>query len=175
VTDRRYQRHIEQAIAWGRQKMQRETAKSMQKAIRAEAGARNEFVKCVVDGQVEIKASPLKKCICVTCGKEMLWNHKGCHAGHFIPGRRPSILFGLKTKDGLIEFGINPQCFTCNGPKGGNVSAYRQYMLATADEEICEELWWQHNNVSKTWSIEELVPMRIGYLDRIRSAEKAMT
>ena len=41
-------------------------------------------------------------CTCVTCGYQALWNSGEMHAGHFVDGRRNSIIFE--------ESGIACQC-----------------------------------------------------------------
>lgn len=150
-------------------------AKSLQKAIRAEAAA---FVGNVLavdkeSGQVESYASELGECICVTCGRGMQWNTKGCHGGHFLPGRSAHIV--------LIEQGINPQCYQCNEHDSGAGNAYEKYMEHVYGPEVIQELRNRKNGFTidldgKKVALvpltkEQLAVKRISYMDRIKAAE----
>lgn len=68
---------------------------------------------------------------CVTCGRKYLWN-KGMQAGHFIPGRRSSILF--------VEHNVHPQCYGCNIGKKGNMVKYYKFMLDNYGQNVIDSL-----------------------------------
>lgn len=69
-------------------------------------------------------------CQCVTCG---VWKHwKEMQGGHFISRRY--------TAHKLMEENIHPQCPGCNGPRGGNLIPYTQYMNDTYGREFVDEL-----------------------------------
>lgn len=68
---------------------------------------------------------------CVTCG--VMKSYKELQAGHFIPGRHPSILFD--------ERNCHPQCYSCNcGWLKGNPVKYFRYMQVTYGDKVIEEL-----------------------------------
>lgn len=58
---------------------------------------------------------------CFTCGIKKPW--KKMYAGHFVQGRRPSILF--------IEEIIRVQCVGCNRFRHGNLNRFTAKMLRT--------------------------------------------
>lgn len=68
---------------------------------------------------------------CVTCGREYDLN-RGLQAGHFIPGRRNSILFD--------ERNVHAQCYGCNVMKKGNPIEYWKFMEKEYGREIIDEL-----------------------------------
>lgn len=68
--------------------------------------------------------------VCVTCGKVMPW--KEAQAGHFVPGRRNSVLFDTRH--------IYPQCPRCNVFLHGNLIAYYPFMLKKVGKKVIEEL-----------------------------------
>jgi hypothetical protein len=87
-------------------------AKDLQKAIRMEA------------------ADDRGICRCVTCGKK--GHYKRMHGGHFVPGRRQSILF--------IEENIHVQCISCNNYLSGNVMEYERFMVNTYGQDAVDEI-----------------------------------
>ncbi len=112
-------------------------------------------------------------CECVTCGATHQW--KDVDAGHWIGGRRESILF--------LEDGINIQCHGCNryhtrnpfsvSSKQRSVStAYNAYMFDTYGQNRMDELL-KLNWKNKKYSLEELLEMIEGYKLRIKVAKKA--
>ncbi len=79
----------------------------------------------------------LDRCVCVTCPRSYPRTGVGCiQAGHFIPGRRNSVLFS--------ETGVHGQCLGCNGNppmgKGGNSIEYFLFMEKTYGREVIDEL-----------------------------------
>lgn len=67
---------------------------------------------------------------CVTCGKIYRFNY--LQAGHFIPGRKNSVLFNERC--------VHAQCFRCNVVLGGNWPLYYRFMQRTYGQETIEEL-----------------------------------
>ena len=113
-------------------------------------------------------------CTCVTCGAVHFWNN-GIHAGHFLAGRRESLLF--------FEPGINPQCAACNSGNCSHVNRYAgsqtkervtirytQYMMQRYGAEMIDECFRLKDRVSKTHTIEELMAMILCYDKRIKLA-----
>jgi Bacteriophage Lambda NinG protein len=97
---------------------------------------------------------------CVTCKKWLRdWDYKGlilpgwkaAQAGHFIPGRRPSVLFD--------ERNVHPQCGNCNVYLHGNLIAYYPFMQQTYGEEVIKELKQLHytNKQFTTIELQELI------------------
>ncbi len=72
-------------------------------------------------------------CLCVTCQRNYPLNKiGGLQAGHFIPGRHPSVLFD--------ERNCHSQCYGCNVMKKGNMVKYYKYMLKTYGQKVIDEL-----------------------------------
>ena len=120
-------------------------AKDLQKAIRMEA------------------ADDRGICRCVTCGKK--GHYKRMQGGHFVPGRRQSILF--------IEENIHVQCINCNNYLSGNVMEYERFMVQRYGEEKVEELRALKRQVV-SHTREELADMRDGYKQRIKTQEQRL-
>lgn len=131
--------HDARTNSWTLQKLKRETAKDLQKAIRLESADRN------------------GECQCVTCGKRYHW--KEIQAGHFVSGRSNGVLFD--------ERGIHPQCVSCNMFRNGNQEAYFQFMLSRFGQSVIDELLANRRKVVQ-FSRAELNAMRSGYRDRIK-------
>jgi len=68
--------------------------------------------------------------ICCTC--DTSYSVKKLQAGHFIPGRRNSILFE--------ERGCHAQCYNCNINLKGNPRKYQKYMFNRYGQEVIDEL-----------------------------------
>lgn len=67
---------------------------------------------------------------CCTCG---VYKHcKELQAGHFIPGRRNSVLFDTRN--------IHAQCYGCNVMKKGNMIKYFRFMQQRYGDKVIEEL-----------------------------------
>ncbi len=109
----------------------------------------------------------------MTCDAVSPWQNMD--AGHWISGRRESILFE--------EDGIHPQCHKCNryhitNPWGVTAkqksvdAAYDEYMLATYGQDRMDELLIR-NQKSKTYTKGELLEMIEGYKVRINIVKKA--
>lgn len=67
---------------------------------------------------------------CVTCTNEGYW--KSFQAGHFIPGRRNSILF--------VEENCHVQCYACNVCNHGNLIPYYEFMENKYGKKKIKEL-----------------------------------
>lgn len=112
-------------------------------------------------------------CECVTCEATHQW--KDVDAGHWIGGRRESILFE--------EDGINIQCHGCNRYHNTNPfavtakqrsvdTAYNAYMFDKHGQKRMDELLVR-NQKRKKYPLEELLEMIEGYKLRIKVAKKA--
>ena len=65
----------------------------------------------------------IEMAVCCSCGKIYPAFGKGClQAGHFIPGRKSSILF--------CELGCHAQCYNCNMRLKGNWPPYYDFMVS---------------------------------------------
>lgn len=82
---------------------------------------------------------------CITCGLTKPWKQQ--QAGHFIPGRRNSILFDIRN--------IHVQCYGCNVRKQGNSIKYFRFMQDKYGDKVIEELE-QLEKVDKQFTIPEL-------------------
>lgn len=141
-------------------------APDFQKMIRAEAGAKVGTVWVVVDGCYVGRQSHLGECRCVTCGKAFPWRgSNGIDTGHFVGSRCNSIIFE--------ETNVAPQCVRCNRYLSGNQEAYATWMRNQYGPPEIERLQ-RLRNESRQFAREELVAMRIGYMDRLKAAKGAM-
>jgi hypothetical protein len=84
-------------------------------------------------------------CICVTCGKQDRW--QSLQAGHFIQGRRNSVVFDLRH--------IYPQCVKCNVFMHGNLVNYYPFMIKKHGEKVIEELK-ELNRQDRQFTVPEL-------------------
>lgn len=89
------------------------------------------------------------KVMCVTCG---VWKDiNEMQAGHFISGRRNSVLFD--------ERNVHPQCYACNICKHGNTVNYFRFMQHKYGDEVIEELRNRDNSENKQFAVYELEEM----------------
>ena len=82
---------------------------------------------------------------CVTCQTYGPWQM--FQSGHFIPGRRNSILFD--------ERHVYAQCVSCNVFKHGNLIAYYPFMLKKVGKKVIKELE-DLNKIDKQFTVPEL-------------------
>lgn len=68
---------------------------------------------------------------CFTCGIKKPW--KKMHAGHFVQGRRPSILFELDI--------IRVQCVGCNRFRHGNLNVFTPLMIQHIGLDKVYDYW----------------------------------
>ena len=139
-----------------------------QRMIRAEAGADpRQYLTAVVDGRIQQVKRCIGQCVCVTCGKVDAWDSgiKGLHTGHFLASRRNSIL--------LLEENCAPQCSSCNFYRSGAPAEFRIWMEAVRGIPTIERLQ-RLKTESLTFSLDELVDMRIEYSRRLKAAQTAM-
>jgi len=114
-------------------------------------------------------------CECVTCGRRANWTGGGIDAGHFLAGRRLSIRFD--------EHCVHPQCRSCNSGSCVHVNryasamrketvaiAYTRYMMDTYGEDEIDRLNWLRDNVTKSYTVEELREMRAKFKQRTKVA-----
>ena len=90
--------------------------------------------------------------LCITCGHTS--EKKNLHAGHFIPGRRNSILFD--------ERNCHAQCYACNMHLHGNTLNYLDKMLTRYGRHVVDELRLLDKQVRK-FTIGELKDIRDHY------------
>ena len=142
-----------------------------QQMIRAEAAADTSTawgsgfgVPAIIRGEIKYEGRHIGECVCVTCGKVGPWkgglNSQAMDTGHFLPGRRASILFE--------ETNVAPQCKYCNRT-GGMPEAFRKWMEVVRGQDEIERLE-RLKNVTKQWTREELVAKKIEYSDRLKAA-----
>lgn len=79
----------------------------------------------------------IEQCVCCSCGKIKPAFGRGCiQAGHFIPGRKNSVLFS--------EIGVHGQCGYCNGSElgglKGNWPGYYEFMLKHYNQSVINHL-----------------------------------
>lgn len=147
-------------------------APAFQKMVRAEAGAFEGEVTAIHQGVITKIHSSLGDCVCVTCGKVGPWStdnkagRQGVDAGHFLASRRASIV--------LEESNCHPQCQFCNNFQHGMPEAYTRWMEAVYGSTEIDRLKYLLNQVSKQWTREELVELRIAYMDRTKAAIEKM-
>lgn len=167
-TERARQRMLEKAKELQVGTYVRRVAKVFQRMIRAEWAAKPvcyEFA--VVDGAIAGTFRRQGQCVCVTCGLIGPWSSGigGMHTGHFLGSRRNSILFE--------EDNVAPQCSKCNRYRSGAPQEFRQWMLAVRGEDCVERLE-RLKTMSRQFSLDELVDMRIAFQARLRDAEARM-
>ncbi len=150
--------------------LNRYVAPKFQLMVRAEYAARDELETVIHQGTIQKVRAHTGYCACVTCGKVLWWKAdkksgvEGIDTGHFIAGRRASIL--------LEETNVAPQCVFCNRHNHGMVEAYSRWMLEVRGKAEIDRLRMLNNQVSRKFELEELVTLRIGYMDRIKVAEE---
>lgn len=89
-----------------------------------------------------------EEALCITCDRR--YPIKELQAGHFLPGRHPSILFD--------ERGVHAQCYGCNVMKFGNSIKYFRKMQELYGDKVIEELERLDTQVKqfKTFELDEL-------------------
>lgn len=103
--------------------------------------------------------------ICVSCGDD--YHYKQLHGGHWIDRNRRNTIFD--------EMNCHPQCVDCNsyGGNGQVKPSYDAFMLAEYGEDAVEALK-ERAKITKQWTKPELVELRIGFMDRIKKAERRL-
>jgi hypothetical protein len=98
---------------------------------------------------------------CCSCGRPYPAFGIGCaQAGHFVPGRRNSILFDERC--------VNAQCYNCNVTLKGNWPGYYTFMLDKYGIETIDELLMKAKQIRK-FTIDELEELNVHYLDEIEA------
>jgi len=85
---------------------------------------------------------------CYTCGAGRQF--KQLQAGHFIPGRRNSILFDTR--------GIHAQCTRCNYMREGATLEYLDQMLVDHGQEVVDDLR-QLDKQTRKYTVAELAEL----------------
>lgn len=94
---------------------------------------------------------------CCTCGVVKQW--KELQAGHFVGGRRNSILYDLKN--------IHAQCYSCNVCRYGETLKYLDFMLEKYGQKEVVRLR-SLNEKSVTYSIQDYEEMIENFKEKIR-------
>jgi len=89
---------------------------------------------------------------CVTCGVGKHW--KESQAGHFLDGRRNSVLFDDRN--------VHPQCVKCNMYMSGNKVKYYEFMRKKYGQETIDELQYL-DKIDKKFTRDELIDMTNKY------------
>lgn len=89
---------------------------------------------------------------CFTCNANQ--SVKLLQAGHWLPGRHPSVLFD--------ERNCHPQCYHCNIGLKGNPVVYYDKMLNVYGRKVCEELKRKDKEL-KQFKVYELVEIADKY------------
>lgn len=110
--------------------------------------------------RLEENGFPTEYGTCITCKKVFEW--KSLQAGHFVPGRKPSVLFD--------ERNCHAQCYACNCHKDGNLIEYYPEMLERYGEETVEELRWLSKQ-QKRFTVEELQELYNLYKAKVKKEE----
>lgn len=140
-----------------------------QKMVRAEAGARSGYEWFHRQGTMQSNFVPVGMCVCVTCGKMAAWTGdkkagiEGIDTGHFVSSRKASIV--------LEETNVAPQCVSCNKFNYGMPEAYEKWMLATHGQDVIDRLRFL-KTTTRQFNHDELVGLRISYMDRLKEACK---
>lgn len=163
---RERERMIEKAKAVSLQTYRGQVARIFQRLIRAEAAALDEgYYPAVRRGIIAPIYKCVGECVCITCGNVMLWNHKGCHAGHWIGRVHQSTLF--------VRENLHPQCASCNQHGNGMPIEYLKFMVEMRGQNIVDRLLVLKHQ-PKSFSRDELVDMRIEFSRRLKSAVERM-
>lgn len=136
---------LKRSKVWTLRRLAKETARDLQKMVRAEAGAFVGYVRCVINGRMGSAFTSSGECACVTCGKVLSYyarknlGEEGIDGGHFEQGRRNSVV--------LEEVGCHCQCVRCNRDRSANRTAYELYMRNVYGQEVIDELHRRTNQV----------------------------
>lgn len=90
----------------------------------------DEFSKFIRNRDALSTTGERENAVCCTCDTE--YPVKKLQAGHFIPGRRNSILFE--------ERGVHAQCYNCNINLKGNPRKYQKFMFNKYGQEEIDRL-----------------------------------
>lgn len=141
-------------------------APDFQKMIRAEFGSCSTGTfPAVVNGNIQDVHRYQGQVVCVTCGNVGPWASGlgGMHTGHFLSSRRWSILFE--------EENVAPQCSRCNRYENGAPQRFRLWMEHARGLEAIERLE-RLKNTTRSFTRDELVDMRLGFMARLKAAKE---
>lgn len=97
---------------------------------------------------------------CVTCETVALWNSGTIHAGHFVGGRRNSILYELTN--------IHGQCYACNVCRYGETLKYLDFMIDKYGKQEVVRLR-SLNEKSVTFTVQDYERMILEFKEKIRN------
>lgn len=143
-----------------------------QRMVRAERACRSASKDiAVVNGECAYVFRDKGECVCITCGSVHPWKGNTIHGGtldtgHFIGSRRNSIVFE--------ENNAHPQCKQCNLYLGGNQRHYETWMRRVYGDAEVERLQ-RLKNITKQFTRDELIDLKLEFTARVKAAEQRMT
>lgn len=93
---------------------------------------------------------------CYTCGK--VYPYTQLQAGHFLPGRRNSVLFN--------EEQVHAQCMACNVWNHGDFPTYLEKMRVDFGSEKVEEMIRQRHDTLK-FTRDDLIKLKVYYQQKV--------
>ena len=106
---------------------------------------------------------------CVTCDARYRWDDGNrFDAGHFIGGRRASVIFAESPTPNCF-----PQCKKCNNFHSGRPDRYQAFMLDVFGEKAVEELRALSRQDHK-FTHEQLADLMMQFRARIKIAERKL-
>ena len=102
---------------------------------------------------------------CCTCDATGCLGENKFDAGHFIGGRRASVIFN--------EMNCHVQCVQCNKWGHGMPEAYARFMRKTYGPDAIVQLN-QFSREDRKFTHDELCDLKIGFLARIKAAKKKL-
>lgn len=137
--------------------------KSIGKCVEATAKKLQEMVRVVAARLGD------EYCRCCSCGK---WHHyKTMHGGHWIDRQKRATVLA-DPQVGYPTPNVHPQCVYCNKFNGGGTAkqGYDDFMLKTYGKKRVNALL-KLSGTHKQWTKDELVSLRIQFMDRIKKAK----
>ena len=109
----------------------------------------------------------LENCRCVTCGRAypLKGARGGLQAGHFIQGRKNSILYD--------ERNVHGQCYGCNVMKKGNMVKFYKFMLEEYGQKVIDELE-ELETQTKQMKAYEHIEIFEKYKKKLKALQKAV-
>lgn len=95
-------------------------------------------------------------CECCTCGRKLEFDAKECHAGHFVAGRKNSVLFDEKV--------VFSQCDRCNlwgNGEQGKFVLFMKHKVGLSDDDIEELLNKKHETMKL--SDDDVMKLMLGF------------
>lgn len=117
---------------------------------------------CLFQKLVRLKAADNHGCArCVTCGK--VQSIKEMNASHFISRKNKTTI--------LDPMNVHVACVNCNKHKGGNLVAYREYLVGRYGEQAVQDLEARGRSTWQNPGWHALAEVKIRLLDEIKELE----